>query len=64
MNVPVRLVSITAFQPFSEKSLAGEKNWPPPLFTRKSNLPNFSRVALNRFLTCEKSHISIKTSVL
>ena len=33
-KVPVRLVSITAFQPLEETCSAGLLNWPPPLFTR------------------------------
>ena len=35
-NVPVKLVSITAFHPLRLMSLAMDGNWPPPLLTKKS----------------------------
>lgn len=38
-NVPLRLVSITAFQPFALILFTGLENCPPPLFTKKSILP-------------------------
>lgn len=38
-KVPVRFVSITAFQPLEEMCSAGLLNCPPPLFTKKSILP-------------------------
>jgi hypothetical protein len=44
LNVPVKLVSITAFQPLDLMSAAFEGNWPPPLLTRKLRPPKRSRV--------------------
>ena len=43
-QVPVRLVSTTALHPFRLMSAAPQGNWPPPLLTRKSSLPNLSSV--------------------
>lgn len=51
-NVPVRLVSITAFQPFEDMFSAGLENWPPPLFTRKSILPYCFSTDDTRSFTC------------
>jgi hypothetical protein len=36
---PVRLVSMTAFQPLGVMSSAGAANWPPALLTRTSSFP-------------------------
>lgn len=52
-KVPVRLVSITAFQPLEDISSAGLLNWPPPLFTRKSILPNCLSTDDTRAFTCQ-----------
>ena len=50
---PVRLVSITAFHPFSDNSSPMLQNCPPPLFTRKSILPNSSRACFTICMTCK-----------
>lgn len=51
-NVPVRLVSITAFHPLEDMFSAGLLNWPPPLFTRKSILPCCFSTDDMRAFTC------------
>lgn len=51
-KVPVRLVSITAFQPLEVMCSAGLLNWPPPLFTRKSILPHWFSTDDTRAFTC------------
>lgn len=55
-NVPVKLVSMTAFHPFNEISAAGDKNCPPPLLTTKSNFPYVAIVVDIRFL-CKKKDL-------
>lgn len=57
-NVPLRLVSITAFQPFALIMFAGLENCPPPLFTKKSILPWSFRVEAIRFFTCQKCELN------
>ena len=39
LKVPLRLVSMTARQPFSLKSIAACGNWPPALLTSRSTRP-------------------------
>ena len=50
-KVPVKFVSITAFQPFRLIFSARLGNCPPALFTIKSIWPNVSRAVLTRLLT-------------
>lgn len=45
-------MSITAFQPLEDTFSAGLLNWPPPLFTRKSILPNCFSTDDIRPFTC------------
>src|SRR5579872_6134182 len=44
-QVPLRLVSITAAQPFGEKSMAAWGNWPPALLITISTRPKRSHAA-------------------
>lgn len=60
-NVPVKLVSITACQPFNEISAAGEINCPPPLLTKKSNLPCLANVWDTKFLSYKDNDENVGT---
>lgn len=58
-NVPLRLVSITAFQPLAVILATGLVNCPPPLFTKKSIFPWSFRTEAIMFLTCQQGHSNI-----
>src|SRR6478609_7497673 len=51
MQVPFRLVLMTAFQPFTEKSIAACGNCPPALLMRQSMRPCAAQIASNSALT-------------
>src|SRR5207244_2136290 len=59
-QVPFRLVSMTAFQPFTEKSIAACGNCPPALLTRPSMRPCAVQTASNKALTASGSRISAR----
>ena len=59
-KVPVRLVSITAFQPLDVMCSAGLVNWPPPLFTRKSILPCRFSTDDTRVFTCHTGGVKTR----
>jgi hypothetical protein len=56
-QVPVRLVSITAFQPFGLKWRAGCGYWPPALLTSTSIFPTRSCAAAARASTDSRSRM-------
>ena len=57
-QVPFRLVLMTAFQPFTEKSIAACGNCPPALLMRLSRRPCAAQIASNRALTASGSLMS------
>ncbi|EWS62704.1 hypothetical protein Y695_04064 [Hydrogenophaga sp. T4] len=58
-QLPLRLVSITAFQPLTLKSIAWAANWPPALLTSTSTPPKRSHTALSMASTCSGSRMVI-----
>ena len=57
LNVPLRLVSITARQPFSLKSMAACGNWPPALFTSRSTPPRRTKSSAKKASTAARSRM-------
>ena len=57
-QVPFRLVLMTVFQPFTEKSIAACGNCPPALLTRLSSRPCAAHTVSNRALTASGSRMS------
>src|SRR5271169_4900409 len=57
-HVPFRLVLMTAFQPLTEKSIAGCGNCPPALLTRRSSRPRAAQTRSNIAPTCSGSRMS------
>src|ERR1700722_462530 len=58
LKVPVRLVSMTARQPFSVKSTAACGNCPPALLTSRSTLPRRANRSANSASTAPRSRMS------
>ena len=62
-QVPVRLLSTTARQPFGLMSIAALANWPPALLTTTSSAPNRSSAASNSASTLGASRISTALAI-
>src|SRR5882724_3908707 len=62
-QVPLRLVLMTAFQPFTEKSIAGCGNCPPALLIRLSMRPCTAQIVSNSALTASGSRMSATCAV-